>query len=239
MPHEKLVFISYSQQDNNYENQALSQFRDALSKSIEFVGGIGASISVRGPDFEIGRPISEQNNRLISEAVILVPVLTPNFFHDKRCRDALQRFLEREHQSGYHLILPVHYQQVSGLDPTPPGSNPLIHALRDRHMIDWKPLRGKPFDTKEVRAELERLAERIHEIVAELPELQPANTESNGSDRTSVRPWDFLRAQGLSQIDETTYTHLFQVNDRDHDDRARERYHFIPMPILNQYSNPI
>ncbi len=175
MPTNPLVFISYAQFDDEFEGGALRRFRDALSGTLRFVSGNDVAVFQEGTDVTLGEPTQERISRSLSEAMVLVPVITPSFFTDPNCRDILARFLERERQLGRNDLVPaVYYQQVPGLEAAEAQANDeLLRNLARRHMLDWQPLRGKDFQDPQVRRELERMARRIIEILKELEEKPP------------------------------------------------------------------
>jgi hypothetical protein len=170
MPTNPLVFISYAQFDDNYLSGELRRFRDALSGALQFVSGNKVGIFQEGTDVAIGEPIQERISQSLSEAMVLVPVVTPSFFTDPNCQDILSRFLERERQLGRNdLVLAVYYQQVPVLEAADAqtSNDQLLRNLAQRHMLDWQSLRGKDFKDPQVRQMLESLARRIIEILEE------------------------------------------------------------------------
>jgi hypothetical protein len=190
MTADSLVFMSYAQFDDEFEEGALSRLRDALSRTLRFVSGDEVSIFQEGADVEIGQQVQERIRQSLNEAMVLIPIITPSFFTDQNCRNILSRFLERERQLRRNdLVLAVYYQHVPALDNAQQADDTLIRAISQRRMLDWQPLRDKEFSDPQVRAELERLAKRIIAILDELkaawqtgattssPVLQSANAE--------------------------------------------------------------
>jgi hypothetical protein len=167
-----LVFISYAQFDDDFEDGTLSRFRDALSRTLRFVSGGEVAIFQEGTGIKIGQPVQERISQSLSEAMVIIPIITPNFFTDPTCQNILTRFLERERQLGRNdLVLAVYYLHVPALDSAQISDDPLVRDIGQRRMLNWQPLRGKDFSDSQVRAELERLARRI---IAVLDELQAA-----------------------------------------------------------------
>jgi hypothetical protein len=169
-----LVFVSYSQADDNYENGALRSFRDTLSCTIQFVGGSEIAIFSGEADVEIGQPVQNRISQSLDEAMILVPLLTPSFFQDPTCQNILARFLEREQSLGRKdLVLAVCYQHVPDLYKPQTTISPLVGVIAQRCLLDWRPLRGKDLDDLQVRQKLESLAKRIIGILKELQAVAP------------------------------------------------------------------
>jgi hypothetical protein len=177
MTTDSLVFMSYAQSDDDYEAGALSRFRAELSRTLRFVSGGDVAIFQEGADIEIGQPVQARISQSLNEAMVLVPIITPNFFTDPNCQNILARFLERERQLGRDdLVLAVYYQRLSALDNGQHTDDPLVSIMSQRKMLDWRTLRGKEFSDPQVRAELERLARRIIAILDELKAGQQAGS---------------------------------------------------------------
>lgn len=174
MPKTPLVFISYSQADNEYESGALGRLGETLSHTLRFVSGNQIDIFHEGTDVALGQQTQERISQSLREAMVLVPVITPSFFTDPTCTDILSRFLERERQLGRNdLVLAVYYQPVPDQEPARAANHALLRELTQRRMLDWQPLRGKDFKDPEVRRTLESLARRIIDILKELEENPP------------------------------------------------------------------
>jgi hypothetical protein len=203
MPTNPLVFISYSQKDDEYEGGALHDFRNALSGALQFVSGNKVGIFQEGTDVAIGEPIQERISQSLSEAMVLVPVVTPSFFTDANCRDILSRFLERERQLRRNdLVLAVYYQQVSALEAADARTSDdhLVRNLAQRRMLDWQPLRGKDFKDPQVRRELESLARRIIEILDELAAHPPVPPQADTPAAPPAPPGGPPRQQPTRQL---------------------------------------
>jgi DNA polymerase III delta prime subunit len=168
MPDKPIVFISYTQADDDFEDGTLGRLRDNLSKMLRFLSGGTVAIFEAEVDIEIGQPIQQRISQSLQEALILVPMLTPDYFRDKTCKDVLTRFLDREKELGRNdLVLPIYYQRVPHLASLT-ANDPHLNDVIQRRAVDWQPLRGKKFNDVQVRNELERIARRIIDILSEL-----------------------------------------------------------------------
>lgn len=174
------VFVSYSAEDNEYEEQALSRFREQLTRALRFVSG---STILVIDEVQLGESVNERLNRTLNKVGVLVPILTPTYFTDPACRLELERFLERERQlqgqfSSDGLIIPIYYQDILAIENAQQNNvthnvNPLVRSLVSRLAVDWRPLRHLDFLDHQVRTELERIARRIRDLVNTMTTLPP------------------------------------------------------------------
>jgi hypothetical protein len=162
-----LVFISYAQFDDDFEDGALRRFRDELSRTLRFLSGGEVGIFEESTHVEIGQSIQQRIAQSLREVIILIPILTPSYFTDTTCQDVLTRFLDRESELGRNdLVLPIYYQRVSKISALVDQDTRLKDVVQ-RRAVDWQLLRGRAFEDPEVRRELERIAERIITILSE------------------------------------------------------------------------
>jgi len=157
------AFLSYTHFDDQYHGGAIGKFCDRLSMAVQAVTAKPFEIFRDVDGIELGENWRGRLNIALGEARFFIPILTPNYFESKACRDELARFLEFEKQSGRNdLILPIYYLDCRHLeDPELRATDPLAAAIHERQHHDWRKLRNKPFGSSAVRTELERLAHRI------------------------------------------------------------------------------
>jgi hypothetical protein len=158
------AFLSYTHFDDQYHGGAIGRFSDRLSMAVRAITAKPFEIFRDIDGIELGENWRERLNIVLGETRFFIPILTPNYFESKACRDELARFLEFEKQCGRHdLILPIHYIDCAVLeDPKLRSGDPLAMEIDGRQRYDWRKLRNKPFGNTAVRTELERLAHQIH-----------------------------------------------------------------------------
>jgi TIR domain len=158
------AFLSYTHFDDQYHGGAIGRFSDRLSMAVRAITAKPFEILRDIDGIELGENWRERLNIVLGETRFFIPILTPNYFESKACRDELARFLEFERQSGRNdLILPIYYIDCAVLeDPKLRSDAPLAMEIDGRQRYDWRKLRNKPFGNSAVRTELERLARQIH-----------------------------------------------------------------------------
>lgn len=176
-----VVVLSYTSFDDEYENGSLTSFRKELHRALHFSGG---EIEIfQDLDIAPGQQIEERIRQSLSAGVMLIPIITPNFFKSEARRRELSLFLERERQLGRDdLIFWVYYHPVEGLDAVKGSpaavdraTDPLMRELARRKSIDWRPYRGRSFVDAEVRAQLELIAQRMLAVVRSLAPATPVS----------------------------------------------------------------
>ncbi|WP_129632662.1 tetratricopeptide repeat protein [Candidatus Oscillochloris fontis] len=193
-----LVFMSYTSFDDAYETGALSQFREELRRALRFHSGEEVEIFQEGTGVDLGQPIQERISRSLREVMILVPIITPNYFTSEACRRDIALFLNRERQLGRNdLIIWIYYHPVEDLDTlrehpeqAPEMSDLLVRELAQRMGVNWQPFRKRSLNDPEVRSEIERIAQRIIAVMQSLSDTPapsaPATTTTTDPTRFSL-----------------------------------------------------
>jgi hypothetical protein len=173
-----LVFMSYTQFDDEFEGGVLSRLPNELSRTLKFLGGKDIIIFGEAEDIAPGQQVRQRITQSLNESMIFVPIITPTFFNDTRCREDLLLFINRERNLGRDdLILPVYYQRFPAfdiakqqytIDAFQTEKDPLITNMAQRMPIEWQNLRRKEFSDPEVRIALETLAKRIIQVLEEI-----------------------------------------------------------------------
>jgi formylglycine-generating enzyme required for sulfatase activity/uncharacterized protein YbaR (Trm112 family) len=179
--HRPSIFLSYTRRDDEYERGALSALRERLEAALHFASGEPIDIFQDVEHIKLGQGIRQRIEESLDEAMVFVPIITPSYLNSRWCRDELERFLKREQQLGRSdLILPIYYQRVPALERARQGpqaastaTDVLVREMAPRLSVDWRDLRSKGLESQEVRNELERIAERIIELLEELEQAPP------------------------------------------------------------------
>lgn len=177
-----LAFLSFTAFDDGFVDGYLSRFRHALADMLQFLSGNQVTLFHQMHDVGLGQLVQAQVNAALAEALVLLPILTPTALADPQCRAELTHFLEREQQAGHtDLIVPIYYQSIPALDrllqsasSSPPPDDPLMAQLAQRRLSDWRELRHLPLNDVRVRAELERIAQRVITLIGERTGDRPA-----------------------------------------------------------------
>jgi formylglycine-generating enzyme required for sulfatase activity len=179
------IFLSYTRNDDEYEGGALSALRQRLEDALRFASGEPLDIFQDVEDIKFGQDIRQRIEKSLAETMVFVPIITPSYLKSRWCREELERFLKREQQLGRRdLILPIYYQRVPALERARQGpraastaTDALVRELAPRLSVDWRDLRRKEPESREVRMAVERIAERILEVLEELEQATPPAPE--------------------------------------------------------------
>lgn len=212
-----VAFLSYTRADDEYEHGALTRFHDELSRTLRFLHGDRIDIFLDVHDIALGQDIRRRIREALNEIILLIPIITPSYFKSPWCREELELFLERGRQLGRDdLILSIYYQSVPDLDTAMqhpsvarPATDPLLAEIARRLASDWRELRGKDVQDQQVRAELERIAGRIIEVVGEMQASPPPPPAPTKPDTGSGDTIDARGSQGFVNRPEGPVTQHF------------------------------
>ena len=204
-----LAFMSYVNLDDQHEQGRLTKFRERLSGEVRMQTGEPFDIFQDRKDIAWGQQWQERINDSLNAVTFLIPIITPAFFKSTACRDELERFLKREEGlKRSDLILPVYYLACPVLsDKAKREHDKLAQIIAARQYADWRHLRFKPFDSKQVCEHLAKIAQQIVEALerseAEASRLQPekdSSTPASSSTFTNTASGTQSIAQGNHAI---------------------------------------
>lgn len=167
MQSSPVAFLSYVRDDDAHEGGRLSQFNERLAGEVKMQTGETFQIFQDRTHITWGQQWQARIDNSLDATTFLIPVLTPSFFKSEKCREELERFLEREEQLGRgDLILPVYYVECAVLsDLEKRAKDPLATLLATRQHIDWRELRFEPFTTPLAGKTLARMAQQVAEAL--------------------------------------------------------------------------
>ena len=157
------AFLSYTRFDDRRERGKISQFRQELEDEVRAVTGEAFEIFQDVDDIDVGERWSDKLDQMLDDARFFIPILTPNYFGSKACRDELGKFLKAEKAKGRgDLVLPVYYIEWDILEDAELRiTDPLAMEIHQRQHHDWRKLRHSSFSTKAVKIALHNLARAI------------------------------------------------------------------------------
>jgi len=181
---EPAAFLSYVRFDDEHEDGQLSVFRARLSAEVRMQTGASFPIFQDRNDIAWGQNWQTRIEETLDTVTLLIPIITPNFFHSPACRDEMKRFLGRERQLGRQdLILPVYYVSTPELDDAARReADDLAQTLSMRQYADWRELRFEPMTSSVVRRAIAQLAGRLRDTFWH----PPAATRRSGTMSTST-----------------------------------------------------
>ena len=157
------AFLSYTRFDDRHAGGAISKLCSRLASEVQAVTGGAFDIFQDVEGIGIGEHWPGKLDQMLDQARFFIPILTPSYFTSRPCRDELEKFLRVEAKRERNdLILPIYYIECDVLeDDELCAKDSLARTLHERQRQDWRELRFEPFDTRDVRRSLERLARDI------------------------------------------------------------------------------
>ncbi len=163
-------FMSYVRLDDDILEGAtrLSRFREALSAEVERLAGTPFAIFQDRDDIHWGANWRSRITESLDTSTFFIPIITPRYFESPPCRAELEQFLARERAlRRTDLVLPIYYETFDALnDPLRGAADPLVRAVADRQLDDWRELRHELLTAPAVQTRITRLA---REVAALLP----------------------------------------------------------------------
>jgi formylglycine-generating enzyme required for sulfatase activity len=155
------AFLSYTRFDDR--RRVISAFREHLEDAVREVTGQLFEIFQDVDGIGIGEHWPNKLDQMLDQARFFIPIVTPSYITSEPCREELEKFFRAEAERGRNdLVLPIYYIHCNALeDDVLRAADPLVNTLHERQYHDWRELRYKRFDAKEVRRALERLAREI------------------------------------------------------------------------------
>jgi TIR domain len=165
-PRHLAAYLSYASLGVTDEDSNVTELYERLATEIQLQTGEEFPISQRN-DASRGVDAEARIEETLNAATLMIPVITPAFFHSSACRGEIERFLERERALGRaDLILPVYYVSTPELDdPVRREADELAQVLASRQYVDWRELRFEPWTSPASRKALANLAGIIQRIL--------------------------------------------------------------------------
>ena len=195
-PLKPIGFWSYTRDDDARSRGRLSQLRTLLAEELQ--GKLGRAERVRifqdAAAISYGSRWERQIGAALEECSFFIPIVTPGFLQSEWCCKELARFRGRQAAMGRDdLIFPLHYIDVSDVNPDRPGD---VHdraawdCIREQQMMDFRALRfEQPESSVAVARQLDALAHAIRGALRrEVAVAVPVQRESAASAVDSVAP---------------------------------------------------
>ena len=161
------VYISYAPGENI---DWLSRLRERLADELRLDTGEEFSVFLDRVALSAGDNFEKERNNSLEAATFLMPVITPGYFYNDRCRAELEKFIQREQQLRRNdLIYPVYYVTAPLLeDRELAAKDELAMGIASRQLLDWRGLQFEPLNSPKVEQALVRLATRISESLHQI-----------------------------------------------------------------------
>jgi TIR domain len=143
---ELVGFFSYSREDDDDSNGALSALRARIQRELR--GQLGRTRA----QFRLGQDTvaiahgtlwEEQIKSAIGQSVFFLPIITPTAVNSRHCRFEFELFLKREVELGRRdLIFPILYIRVPALgNEDKRRQNEVLEIIHARQYADWTKIR--------------------------------------------------------------------------------------------------
>jgi hypothetical protein len=153
-------FFSYSREDDQGSNGALSGLREAIQDELS------AQLGRTHEDFRIWQDKSaislgtlweKQITEGINQSAFFIPIITPRVLRSHHCGFEFRAFLQREAELGRDdLVFPILYISVPELrDEKLWRQDPVLAIVGKRQYLDWQGMRHRQARSFEVQEKLE------------------------------------------------------------------------------------
>jgi hypothetical protein len=163
---ELVGFFSYSREDDEDSNGALSALRERIQRELR--GQLGRSMKTfrLWQDKEAiasGTLWEAEIKTGVAQSVFFIPIITPTVVRSPYCRFELDAFLAREAALGRSdLVFPILYIKVPALDDSIQRQNdPVVSIIAKRQYVDWREFRHRDVNSTDVKEAIERFCAHI------------------------------------------------------------------------------
>jgi hypothetical protein len=165
---EIIGFFSYSREDDEDSQGALSALRDRIQRELR--GQLGRSMKTfrLWQDKEAiaaGKLWEDEIKSAVGQAVFFIPIITPTVIKSPYCKFELDSFLTREAELERNdLVFPILYITVPELeDGAKQKSDPVLSIIARRQYLDWREFRHRDVHSPDVLAAVERFCATIRD----------------------------------------------------------------------------
>ena len=184
------AFLSYTRFDDQHDIGAISEFCRRLASAVRAVTGVPFQIFQDVGGIGVGEHWQGKLDQMLDQARFFIPVVTPNYFRSKPCREELEKFLRAEaERERKDLVLPIHYIECELLeDDDLRAADLLASTLHERQWQDWREFRFEGFEAANVRRALEQLAREIAKAQRRPMPPRPTSQPDTTMPTTLARP---------------------------------------------------
>ena len=169
---ELIGFFSYSRDDDEDSNGALSALRERIQRELR--GQLGRTMKTfrlwqDKESISPGKLWESEIKAAVQQAVFFIPIITPTVVRSQNCRFELETFLTREAELGRKdLVFPILYIRVPELeDASLQRGDSVLPIIAKRQYLDWRELRHRDVNSPDVREAIERFCAKICEALRE------------------------------------------------------------------------
>jgi len=204
---EIIGFFSYSREDDEDSQGALSALRDRIQRELR--GQLGRSMKTfrLWQDKEAiaaGKLWEDEIKNAVGQAVFFIPIITPTVIKSPYCKFELESFLAREAELGRNdLVFPILYITVPELeDGASQKNDPVLSIIARRQYLDWREFRHRDVHSSDVLAVVERFCATIRDSLRRSwlsPEERKSQEEAQSRRREEETRQAATAAQALER----------------------------------------
>jgi hypothetical protein len=196
---ELIGFFSYSREDDDDSQGALSALRDRIQRELR--GQLGRTRA----DFRLwqdkaaishGALWEDEIKSAVAQSVFFIPIVTPSTIRSQHCKFEFELFLGREAELDRRdLIFPILYIRVPALeDERQWRQNDVLNVIGSRQYINWQPMRHLDVGSPEVALQVERFCQNIFKALQQ-PWLPPDERRKSEAAEAARRAQEEERRQ--------------------------------------------
>jgi len=157
---ELIGFFSYSREDDEDADGALSRLRDRIQRELgSQLGRSRRELRLWQDKAAIphGTFWEKEISSAIAESTFFIPIVTPRAVRSRYCVFEFKAFLAREAELGRDdLVFPILYIPVLELEQEDVWrADPLLTIIGTRHYLDWRDLRHQDTGSPEARIQIQ------------------------------------------------------------------------------------
>jgi F-box protein 11 len=202
---ELVGFFSYSREDDDGSQGALSALRESIQQELRAQLGRSTKTFRLWQDKEAiasGKLWEAEIKTAVWQSVFFMPIITPTVVKSPYCKFELDAFLAREAELGRDdLVFPILYIKVPALeDSARQKSDPVLSIIAKRQYVDWRELRHSEVHSKIVKEAVERFCSHVCEALWRewlTPEERKALSRFCRCESSTESSKDFISAETM------------------------------------------
>jgi hypothetical protein len=164
-------FWSYTHEDDRLDDGNILQLSRLIMAEYNLLSGEPLKLFVDRDDITWGEEWRERIDSSLTETTFFIPVITPRYFTRPECRRELLEFAAKAKMLGAEeLLLPILYIETRDLSAENPDE--AIALVARTQYVDWHQNRLLETNSREYRAAVNALAERLLQIARKVAEIQ-------------------------------------------------------------------
>jgi uncharacterized membrane protein YeaQ/YmgE (transglycosylase-associated protein family) len=224
---ELVGFFSYSRQDDEHSEGALSRLRTRIQRELRLQLGRDFRLWQDTAAIPNGALWEDEIKRAIAESAFFIPIVTPSAVGSTHCRFEFEAFLERESALGRNdLVFRILYIRVPALEREELWrQDGLLKIIGARQYIDWQKFRHRDVASADVAEKIEHFCSNILEALRQ-PWLRPEERRHKEEAEARQRAEDErarLKAEAKRRAEDEEHQSKLEAEARERAEEERRR----------------